>query len=111
MKPQAYKRVKLELKQIKTDVDLKYPTEAHVMTELCYKEGARTQNIKITRREWDKLNPGEYLNDVLVLFWLKFYQYFVYPYHAKYQDPNSVFVFDPQFYCKMIGRSTDMSFN
>jgi hypothetical protein len=44
-----------------------------MMCELSYKEGARNPIIKISRREWDKLKTGEYLNDVLVLFWLKLY--------------------------------------
>jgi len=42
------------------------------MTTLLYKEGPRNLDIKVTRREWDKLSPSEYLNDTLVLFWLKF---------------------------------------
>lgn len=81
-----------------------------MITELSYKEGARTPLIRITRREWDKLKPGEYLNDVLILFWLKFYQYYVFPTQTE-KDPNTVYVFDPQFYSKMIGRSTDMGFS
>jgi hypothetical protein len=48
-----------------------------MMTQLTYTEGVRQNQIKITRREWDKLEPSEYLNDVLILFWLKFYQAFV----------------------------------
>ena len=46
------------------------------MTTLLYKEGPRNLDIKVTRREWDKLSPSEYLNDTLVLFWLKFCQYY-----------------------------------
>lgn len=42
------------------------------MTELVYKDGERTKEIKITRRDWDKLQPKEYLNDILIMFWLKF---------------------------------------
>lgn len=43
------------------------------MTQLFYKDGPRQNEINITRREWDKLSPSEYLNDQLILFWLKFF--------------------------------------
>jgi Ulp1 family protease len=72
-----------------------------MMTQLSYTEGVRQNQIKITRREWDKLEPSEYLNDVLILFWLKFYQAFVHQ-HTK-QSKDKMYIFDPQFYSKMIG--------
>ena len=52
-----------------------------------------TSAITLTRREWDKLQSGEYLNDVLVLWWLKFTSF----------SQTDVHVFDPQFYSKLVG--------
>jgi sentrin-specific protease 7 len=80
-----------------------------MMTELQYKEGPRFQQIKITKREWDKLKSGQYLNDVLILFWVKFYQYYVYP--RQGHDPNHLYVFDPQFYSQMIRKTQDSIYN
>ena len=65
------------------------------MTELNYKEGPRTQEIKVTRREWDKLMPAEYLNDQIILFWLKFLQYYGLSTPEKQFDPNSIYIWDP----------------
>lgn len=50
--------VKLDLCINKTTIDTKYPSEHNMMTELQYKEGQRFQQIKITKREWEKLKPS-----------------------------------------------------
>lgn len=92
-------KVKLDLATNKTNLLEMYPSEQSVICTLNYTENTRSQQIQISRRDWEKLKPSEYLNDVLILFWLKFYQYYVYK-----PLPSECYVFDPQFYSKMIGR-------
>lgn len=92
-------KVKLDLATNKTNLLEMYPSEQSVICTLNYTENTRSQQIQISRRDWEKLKPSEYLNDVLILFWLKFYQYYVYK-----PLPAECYVFDPQFYSKMIGR-------
>lgn len=89
-----------------TLINQRYANDGVTMTMLYYKEGIRNCEIKVTRREWDKLQPSEYLNDNLIWFWLKFYQYYVFQ-PATGQDPQSIYIFDTHFYSKMIGKSQE----
>ena len=48
-------KIRLELSCNKTIIDELYPQDGTQMTMLTYKEGPRNCEIKITRREWEKL--------------------------------------------------------
>ena len=72
------------------------------LTTLQYCENTRQHEIKMTRRDYQKLEPGEYLNDTLIMFWLKFYQHFCYPH------PEEVHIFDTHFYSKMVAETDSL---
>lgn len=73
-----------------------------MIVKLTYQEGIRQNEVKVTRKEWDKLEPGEYLNDVLIQFWLKFYTHYVHKHTVRAAD--KFHIFDPQFYTKLQGQ-------
>lgn len=69
--------------------------ENDMVCKLVY--GHLNRTVEITKKDFKFLEPGVYLNDILVLFYLRFLQYYVIP---KPLD-EQVYIFDPQFYTKL----------
>ena len=65
-----------------------------------YSEFDKRREIRISKRDWDRLEPGEYLNDTLIQFWLKFYHFYVMPESQQ----GDVYIFDTQFFSLMTSK-------
>ena len=48
--------------------------ENDVVYELNYEDGKKKNSVKILASDLNRLEPSVYLNDTLILFWLKFIQ-------------------------------------
>ena len=53
--------------------------------------GHLKRSVEVTKKDFRFLEPGVYLNDILILFYLRFLQYYVLP---KPLD-EKVYIFDP----------------
>lgn len=59
--------------------------------------GSLNRSVEVSKKDFKFLEPGVYLNDILILFYLRWLQYYVLP---KPLD-EEVYIFDPQFFTKL----------
>ena len=60
--------------------------------------GPLNRSVEVTKKDFQVLEPGVYLNDIMILFYLRFLQYCIIP-EGKQRD--KIHIFDPQFYTKL----------
>ena len=53
--------------------------------------GHLNRSVEVTKKDFKFLEPGVYLNDILILFYLRFLQYYVIPESKQ----ESLYIFDP----------------
>ena len=63
--------------------------ENDLVCKLVY--GPLNRSVEITKKDFKFLEPGVYLNDNLILFYLRFLQYYVIPKPGE----EHVYIFDP----------------
>ena len=59
--------------------------------------GPLNRTVEVTKKDFKFLEPGTYLNDILILFYLRFLQYYVIP----EAEQDVCYIFDPQFFTKL----------
>ena len=63
--------------------------ENDMVCKLVY--GHLNRSVEVTKKDFKFLEPGVYLNDILILFYLRFLQYYVIPKPME----DKVYIFDP----------------
>jgi len=69
--------------------------ENDMVCKLVY--GHLNRSVEVSKKDFKFLEPGVYLNDILILFYLRFLQYHVIPKSLE----EKIHVFDPQFFTKL----------
>lgn len=69
--------------------------ENDMVCKLVY--GHLNRVVQVNKKDFQFLKPGVYLNDILILFHLRFLQHYVIPKPLE----SSVHIFDPQFFTKL----------
>ena len=59
--------------------------------------GHLNRSVEVTKKDFKFLEPGVYLNDILILFYLRFLQYYV----VEKPMDEKIYIFDPQFFTKL----------
>ena len=69
--------------------------ENDMVCKLVY--GQLNRSVEVSKKDFKFLEPGVYLNDILILFYLRFLQYYVIPKPLE----QKVHICDPQFFTKL----------
>lgn len=78
-----------KVKKISAGFNLATIAQDHEMCKMIY--GPLNRSVEITKKDFLVLNPRQYLNDVMILYFLRFLQYYVVP----PSDLEKYYIFDP----------------